>query len=149
MSKWLLKTITVSRMNTEKPALITKQNINNFKRFADMNVSVVVCAQKVNEYENTEYKLLWCQHGKLKSIKCIKVVVFFFAYDIFSKSIIVSCAGNGIGLAFILIVIETKYIAVLVKRKRMIEWERRIPSIYYHLNTYIHYSVKFINGVNR
>ena len=45
-------------MNTEKPALITKQNINNFKRFADMNVSVVVCAQKVNEYENTEYKLL-------------------------------------------------------------------------------------------
>ena len=33
-----------------KPALITKQNINNFKRFADMNVSVVVCAQKINEY---------------------------------------------------------------------------------------------------
>lgn len=46
----------------EKPALITKQNINNFKRFADMNVSVVVCAQKINEYETTtttlQYKLL-------------------------------------------------------------------------------------------
>lgn len=71
-------------MDTEKPALITKQNINNFKRFADMNVSVVVCAQKINEYENKIKKINQQQHcvqitlmptWELKSIKCIKVFI--------------------------------------------------------------------------
>lgn len=47
-----------------------------------MNVSVVVCAQKINEYEKHCVQITLMPTWELKSIKCIKVS-FIFAYDIY------------------------------------------------------------------